>query len=541
MSISAISSSAVAPTFPASITSRINYLPSDYPIQWSSDGHGTYSHHARSCWTAYTDWRRSSEAWAASISAANVSVQVARVNTTQTFYISASTTIYPTTSVSTYTLCDGSARAHVSPYTTHYVTTLINLRPSLTTLSPTFAPNPCVPTADDCAVYYFRSNLGYYNSTADIIKWLDQQCGLPVDWPQPCIIQGGPVQLLYFPVPEVSRNICPATSARSFVQYPQNPTTGNAPVITTLGRTFSPGSAYISFETLFAGCRSSNAAGYEAVQVGKTFSNTIFEFRSDEISTNCFATIDPYATTTAGYGLGTQLNFADLNLPVAASAYKCQDQCRSCVPQFINGRLTASCAAVNECATIWDNFSPLLAMPTRLREIVPEWSTCSFWNDRIANVIFDPPSALTAADAAAPASQPSYLMTAMSARPASVSASPTPVALPDNLNTIQSYYVTGGQAISLPPTSTIPTTSPPSRSYQEKSSGSAASTHDDLTTSATPAGARPSAAVTSAFASTQGVVTTSGTHLERGALSIYVMLSVPLLAVLLETLTRVPL
>jgi hypothetical protein len=308
-----------------------------------------------------------------------------------------------------------------------------------------------MPNDDDCAFYFFRSNLGHYNTTSNITQWLDVQCGLPVDFPKPCIIQGGPAQLLYFPVSESNREICPTTSAALLQQLPQNAAANNAPPITTLGRTFSAGSAYISFETLYAGFRSHDVPGGEAVQIGPTFSNAVFEFRSDEISTNCFATIDPVATTTAGYGLGTQLNFADLNLPVAASAYKCQNQCRSCTP-FVRSTV---CSAINVCTTIWDNFNPLLAVPTRLREIVPEWSTCSFWDDRIANIIFDPPIALQVADAPAQATLPSWLMTAMSARPASVSATPTPTALQETLDTVQSLSLIGSQRLPIQPTTAV--------------------------------------------------------------------------------------
>lgn len=419
-------------SFPASITSSFNYLPTEYPIQWSSAGHGTYIEHARSCWTAYTDWRTASSDWAASILRANVSYRTTEYFSNKTFYIPASTTVWPTTSVSTYTLCDGTPRAEISPYTSHYISLHLNERPIIQTIGPPGheAPEPsCTFNVDDCAVYFFQSNLGYYQEDTNITKFLLGQCGFPVDWPGHCLIQGGPAQLIYFPLPLTIDSVCGRRGTEVFA------TTTTAPPasVTTLGRTFAADSVYISFDTIYAGFRSYDAPGGAGIQIGPTFTNAIFSFHSSEISTNCFGTINPTATTTAGFGYGTRLNFADLNAPVPAAAYACQNQCQRCFQEDSGDSrgYTTRCNTPDPCPTIWDNFNPLLAVPTRFREIVPEWSSCSFWDDRHANLIFDPPIALHTAESVATASLPSWEISSPASGPASVPAVVTPTALPD--------------------------------------------------------------------------------------------------------------
>ncbi|KAI5360492.1 hypothetical protein Slin14017_G086670 [Septoria linicola] len=237
---------------------------------------------------------------------------------------------------------------------------------------------------DDCAVAYFGANIKDLQDSYAQTRLLGA-CGNLQDADLGCLVQGGQVQLFYFPEQVEGADTCGNDDT------PVSPTESPQP-ITTLGTTFQPGSVYLSFSTLYAAYRPSTGLGGEAAQIGPTFSNTILAFRENE----------PTATAQPGFGPGTQLNYADLNSPVAASAYACQNQCR---PHEIvrgdDGNITSKSIFPNPSNTIFDNSNPLLAVPTKLREMVPEWSSCSFWNDQNPNIIFDPPTALRQAGQAA--------------------------------------------------------------------------------------------------------------------------------------------
>ncbi|KAF7190103.1 hypothetical protein HII31_08434 [Pseudocercospora fuligena] len=379
----------VPPT--TTISSTITSLASTFDVTWSSNiNNKTLLSEAQSCWTAYTEWFSEWQSWSSSIQAANVSIKTGTSFRLLSYTVYTSSTSYPT-DASTYRLCDGSARADVSPMTVHSSSVTTESLPALTTISPSSPAQSCVPNVDECAIYQFGSNIG--NSSYD--SWVRSRlwgaCGEPHDELSPCVIQGGPARLVYFPVTSPP-DLCASNNPSQIL------TTGpelNNQLITTLGHTFDPKSAYISFETLYAAVRSAQSAGGAAVQIGPTFSNTILPLCSDEVSTNCYGRIGGTATSTAG--------FADLNSPVPASAYKCQNQC---IPyttssfQYTDGLssglpgYSTSYFTPNPCETIYDNFNPLLAVPTKLQELVPEWKTCSLYNDWIANVIFDPPIAL---------------------------------------------------------------------------------------------------------------------------------------------------
>ncbi|KAK4496701.1 hypothetical protein PRZ48_012684 [Zasmidium cellare] len=255
---------------------------------------------------------------------------------------------------------------------------------------------------DDCAVAWFGSNLGHFDSDSWIVSRLAGACGEPHDIGSSCVIQGGPARLYYFPVDTTEG--CAANGTSATTHGPTNTTSAPPQPVTTLGTTFDPGSAYISFETLYAAYRSYQSAGGSAIQIGPTFSNTILALRSDEVSTNCYGRIGTQ-TSTAGWGNGKSLNYADLNLPVPASAYQCANQCVPYVTSERTGSdglqtFDTTSITPNPCETIWNNFNPLLAIPTRLKTI-SEWASCSFCNDWIANVVFDPPTALRQATAEA--------------------------------------------------------------------------------------------------------------------------------------------
>lgn len=133
---------------------------------------------------------------------ANVSSITSTHDETSYSTIPDSKTDWPTASVSTYTLCDGTPRATISPATTSFVINATQVYSNVEyTVSPATPSAPCQPNQDDCAIYYFGSNIGDIKDDNDFaLSRRFGACGNQHDAEQPCLVQGGPVKLLYFPV-----------------------------------------------------------------------------------------------------------------------------------------------------------------------------------------------------------------------------------------------------------------------------------------------------------------------------------------------------
>ncbi|KXT10043.1 hypothetical protein AC579_8653 [Pseudocercospora musae] len=153
-------------------------------------------------------------------------------------------------------------------------------------------------------------------------------------------------------------------------------------------------------------------------------SDYIVPLQSSDISTHCGgwwgAVHNP---------IGTAPPYADLKWPVAASAYSCQNRCSDTfsrsysLDKGIIGAQLVSIASPPQCSTIWSDVNPVLAFPTKIRDMVPEWTSCSFWNENLANFWFDPPIALEPASAAATPTLPN------SPKSTAAVAAPTPTSL----------------------------------------------------------------------------------------------------------------
>ncbi|KAF7187878.1 hypothetical protein HII31_10778 [Pseudocercospora fuligena] len=396
-------------------TSPNGIVVPDAHVQWSTGlFRDEYVNHARSCWSAYTSWYASYPAYYETTNATVITTETITTQPGQPFPFSQ--TFWPEGSVPTYKECDGTPRATFSPSTTFYSTSISMTGTSYVTLSPSVPPQACTMNQEDCAVAYYGANIKsmpYDDSPQGFAHLrLLGGCGDTFDRDLGCLVQGGPVQLYYFPV-TTKGGLCDANGTTVTQTEEQAP-------VTTMGTTFQPGSVYLSFSTLYAAYRRFTAPGGEAVQVGPTFKNTIFAFKSDEISTNCYVSTfgDQSSATGPGYGPGTQLNYADLNSPVPASAYQCQNQCKPSSTWIgTDGNYSSTAIIPNPCNTIFDNFNPLLAMPTRLRDMVPEWSSCGFWDYQRANIVFDPPTALQQVASAALPTLPTKL-TSTAASPA---------------------------------------------------------------------------------------------------------------------------
>jgi hypothetical protein len=344
------------------------------PVSWASP-----MPEVEKCWSDIVTWRNSSISWWNKYVA---STKFSRtVLTTQTIVWAVTetaieTTIYPT-SVSAYTLCDGSPRVDLRPHTR---TITSNVTKSQTLVVPKeFAfpeAQPCIPDPRTCRLWYYESNLNVTNEDE-----LLQQCGRPTGLYEPCLVAGGPVQLIYWPEGNGESNICPNNASMSWhhPSHVRNTSTTALPdTITALGHTFISGSVYLSFRTLYA--------SYDGFwdRVGPTFKDTIIPVPSSAMSTHC-------GGFTEAHGPGTALNYADLNRPVAASAYNCQARCDNW--RFVSHDNRS--ASAPECQTIWNDINPNIAIPTLVRDLVPEWAHCEMSGFRIPNFWHDPPVALT--------------------------------------------------------------------------------------------------------------------------------------------------
>lgn len=196
---------------------------------------------------------------------------------------------------------------------------------------------------------------------------------MPAHLGEPCLLGGGPVRLIYFPVTTTDGDLCLGNGSTVM----PTPTGSGPNTVSTLGTVFTSGTAYVSFATLYA--------SYDGFwnPVGPNFINYILPVSSAAVSTQCGGWFD-------AYGPGKPLNYANLNYPVPASAYKCMDRCEASYSLAANGsEITEPLPA--PCSTIWDDYNPMLAVPTEVSKLVPAWSTCKGWDDMLANFWFDPP------------------------------------------------------------------------------------------------------------------------------------------------------
>lgn len=372
---SGIASNASWSTF---IIEASTYRP-DEPIKWSSS-----MPKIEKCWSDIVTWRSSSVSWwNENYGNRTISGPVSTSTSIDTYNTSITATIYPS-SVSAYTLCDGLPRVDANPETK---ATVRNLTKTYShrmiangSLPDWDVPQPCEPDSNMCRMWYYHSDILDVNEGE-----LLSQCGRPTNYNESCVIRGGPIELIYWPVPPKA-DICeksmtglfgPAAFAPNTTVQPEIPET-----ITTLGHTFTSGTVYLSFSTLYA-----SWDGFWD-HIGPDFSDLIVPLPSSSLFSQC-------GGQRFARNHGTPLNYADLNWPVPASAYSCQARCDPVGMPICPDCAHTEIPTTGECGTIWSDINPNLAMPTEIRDLVPEWSTCLMYNDRIPNFWFDPPIALT--------------------------------------------------------------------------------------------------------------------------------------------------
>lgn len=384
---------------------------------------------ALKCWSEIMTWKNQSVSWY-NAHVAGRSWPVTTWTTLQQAPISWTSTYYPA-NVSTYKLCDGSPRANIRPKTvsgvsntTYYpAATLRNL------VTPTFRPQPCNPTPEDCQLWYEDSNIPVFNNHE-----LLTLCGYPAHLNQSCVFGvSGAVQLYYFPVTTVNGSLC----SKIQPTIPATPTGSGPNVVTKGGHTFTSGTVYLSIQSLFA-----TYDGFGNT-IGPTFSDIFIPLQSDEVSTQC-----------SGDYTNTPLTFADLNWPVPASAYKCQDRC------FLQSRMDH---VPSQCNTIWSDVNPDLAIPTKiLIAMVPEWSSCVAGDGNQRDYFFDPPVALQQQPLIATVTVPSQ-PTSTPATPSASLDSPGPTAtsstIISSLPTTETETSEGANSASSNPSTVVKSTS----------------------------------------------------------------------------------
>lgn len=212
----------------------------------------------------------------------------------------------------------------------------------------------------------------------------------------PCRIRASSVELLYFPPPVTSRDLCANTrwdvdpSPQSIFSHPHRSAVIN-------GSTFWSDKAYIRYDTISAYkyCSFENTPGQRSISIGGTYTNAYIEVSSSDVSTIC----GRLYMTSPGRGIVGRIpkpaNFDDFNGPVPASAYQCMAYCHG------------------QCETIIaERFVPHLAVPPQVRTLDPEWSSCEPYFEGVFNIfpyncrslltklkgVPDPPIALSSKD-----------------------------------------------------------------------------------------------------------------------------------------------
>ncbi|PVH97863.1 hypothetical protein DM02DRAFT_64447 [Periconia macrospinosa] len=191
---------------------------------------------------------------------------------------------------------------------------------------------------------------------------------------QACTIKADHVELIYFPPPTSSRDICANTSP-GFNSYSQSIYTQPHQSTVVNGTTFWADKAYVRYNTVSAYkmCDLGNGLGRTSVPFGSTYTNAYAEVQSTDVSSMC-----GFQMGDRGLIIGATpvpVNFADLQGPVPESAYQCLPRCRG------------SCSSI-----VQSEFLPNLAVPPQVRGLDPGWAQCVPYFEGTP----DPPIALTA-------------------------------------------------------------------------------------------------------------------------------------------------
>ncbi|KAF2194844.1 hypothetical protein K469DRAFT_744625 [Zopfia rhizophila CBS 207.26] len=175
-----------------------------------------------------------------------------------------------------------------------------------------------------------------------------------------CTLRPQHVELLYFPPPSSSSDICANTSpgynsySVSVFSQPHASTVINS-------TTYWSDKAYVRYKVISAYkfCDLDNMLGRTSVGFGNTFSDQVIEVASSHISSICDWQYAPGAHIQVIGATAKPLNFNDLDGPIPASAYQCGIRCQS------------GCQSI--VTPFW---IPFLAVPPEVRTLDPNWASC---------------------------------------------------------------------------------------------------------------------------------------------------------------------
>ncbi|KAK5712884.1 hypothetical protein LTR17_017853 [Elasticomyces elasticus] len=351
----------------------------------------------------------------------------------QTVNVSWSMSDWTTTSLSdsqVYTMCDGYPRLNGT-------TTLLGTKSSRAVTWTTFYPiitpvsrNVSAPTCaiaeQDCSVLqaeYSTSDAAYSSQlsadrSASITlaatrptSPISPICGRPTLppavqlslIPAACMVNTASLQLLYWPVSTVSGDLCHG-NASTITATPTIP--GQPNTVKYMNTTLTSPTVYFEFKNVYA-----IGTDYEAKS---SYQNTLLPLPSASVSSRC-------GLLGGGFGPPQSMNYADFNVPVPASAYRCQPKCwtNDNLEQYatMSGFTYEKYATENRCSTIWDDYRPALAVPTEFATVFPSAGfkdgmslACTFrLNEAGDNIFFDPPKALTQVQSADGPSAPAIV------------------------------------------------------------------------------------------------------------------------------------
>lgn len=193
-----------------------------------------------------------------------------------------------------------------------------------------------------------------------------------------CTIRAQSVELLFFPPPTSSRDLCANTSP-GYNSYSQSIYSQPHQSAVVNGTTFWADKAYVRYNTVSAykWCDLGNGLGRTEVPFGSTYTNAYVEVESRDVSTMCGWQITDRPLGLVIAATPVPMNFADLSGPVPNSAYQCLQGCD----------LQGGCKSI-----VQSLFNPNLAVPPQVRALDPEWADCVPYFEGT----HDPPIALTA-------------------------------------------------------------------------------------------------------------------------------------------------
>ncbi|KAI9666008.1 MAG: hypothetical protein M1821_003943 [Bathelium mastoideum] len=308
---------------------------------------------------------------------------------TEYFPYTSTETITPANATE-FTLCDHYPRAHGTPtYITHVSNSTSYGTDTTITVSAGVTPPACSIAPAACkslwSVWYDDPELPNPACVSPTSSSPATACNASQlatiftlsEYP-PCTFDGagGHVRLVYFPV-TTEGSLCNRTT------IPGTPTGEGPNTATWDGTTFTSGTAYISFETMQAYDRCGSLTG-------TPMSNFFLGLPSSAVSSACSGTNNP-AGWNNGAGDQIPLTYADLEPPIRADVYKCMSQCAYGATDQDDGVPYWT----SLCPTIWDDYSPILVIPTQIQTLQPAWSSCGFDLGLIGDFAYDPPHVLT--------------------------------------------------------------------------------------------------------------------------------------------------